>query len=193
VTSWLHFRSIRDATAVLRGVVSVEAMAQESSSDSSGTMVASGISTGLATLCVALRFYTRIRTKAGVAWDDWWILVGLLTMLLTGGLLLWGTFPTLLKPYSPANDFKAATQIQTLRMQLRRRYSITRPTPSTLHLIHSTSSSRSYPRSSILPLSRLSRYRSCLCTVAYSPLIAPSVSSLSSSSASSPPSGWPSP
>jgi len=55
-------------------------------------MVASGIVTGLAVMCVALRFYTRIRTKAGIAWDDWWILIGLLTTLLTGGLLLWGMF-----------------------------------------------------------------------------------------------------
>jgi hypothetical protein len=53
-------------------------------------MVASGVVTGLAAICVALRFYIRIRTKAGIAWDDWWILIGLLTSLLTGGLLLWG-------------------------------------------------------------------------------------------------------
>jgi hypothetical protein len=67
-------------------------MAKASTSESSGTMVASGIVTGLAAICVALRFYTRIRTKAGVAWDDWWILIGLLTALVTGGLLLWGMF-----------------------------------------------------------------------------------------------------
>lgn len=55
-------------------------------------MVASGIVTGLAAICVALRFYTRIRTKAGIGWDDRWILIALLTTLLTGGILLWGTF-----------------------------------------------------------------------------------------------------
>ncbi|ERF69692.1 hypothetical protein EPUS_03684 [Endocarpon pusillum Z07020] len=66
-------------------------MSQETSSSSSGTMVASAIVTALATICVALRFYTRIRTKAGIAWDDWWILIGLLTSLLIGGLLLWGS------------------------------------------------------------------------------------------------------
>ena len=55
-------------------------------------MVASGMVTALAAICVALRFYTRIHVKVGIAWDDWWILVGLLLTLLTGGLLLWGTF-----------------------------------------------------------------------------------------------------
>lgn len=61
-------------------------------------MVASGIVTGLAVICVALRFYTRIRTKAGIAWDDWWILIALLTTLLTGGLLLWGMFASSPQP-----------------------------------------------------------------------------------------------
>lgn len=61
-----------------------------SSSTSTATVVASGIVTGLATLCVALRFFTRMRTKVGIAWDDWWILVGLLATLLCSALLLWG-------------------------------------------------------------------------------------------------------
>jgi len=61
-----------------------------SSADSTSTSVASGVVTGLATICVALRFYVRIRTKIGLGWDDWMILIGLLTTLLSGALLLWG-------------------------------------------------------------------------------------------------------
>ena len=71
------------------GVVFRRAMAN-SPDDSTATMVASGIVTGLATICVALRFFARLRIKAGIAWDDWFILIGLLTTLLSGSLLLWG-------------------------------------------------------------------------------------------------------
>lgn len=62
-------------------------MADASSSDSTGTMVASGIVTGLAALSVGLRFYVRIRVKrVGLSWDDWWNLTRLVLTLLTGGL-----------------------------------------------------------------------------------------------------------
>jgi formate hydrogenlyase subunit 3/multisubunit Na+/H+ antiporter MnhD subunit len=69
-------------------------MNEHSASQSTGTMVASGVVTSLAAICVALRFYVRVHIKAGLAWDDWWILIGLLTTLLTGGLLIWGTLPS---------------------------------------------------------------------------------------------------
>lgn len=58
--------------------------------EGTGTTAASGVVTGLATLCVAVRFYTRIRTKVHLSWDDWFILIGLLLTLLTAGLLVWG-------------------------------------------------------------------------------------------------------
>ncbi|KAL8934084.1 MAG: hypothetical protein Q9216_006078 [Gyalolechia sp. 2 TL-2023] len=58
--------------------------------EGTGTTAASGVVTGLATLCVALRSYTRVRTKVQLSWDDWFILVGVLLMLLTAGLLVWG-------------------------------------------------------------------------------------------------------
>lgn len=60
-----------------------------SSSEDTATVV-SGIVTGLASICVALRFFVRVRTKVGVSWDDWWIFIGLLLTLLTGGLIIWG-------------------------------------------------------------------------------------------------------
>lgn len=53
--------------------------------------IVQGITTGLAVICTALRFYTRVHIKAGISWDDWWILAGLLLTILTGGLLLYGT------------------------------------------------------------------------------------------------------
>ena len=64
-------------------------MAESEGSTSTATTAASATVTGLALIAVVLRFYVRIRFKAGLAWDDWWILVGLLLTLLTGGLLLW--------------------------------------------------------------------------------------------------------
>jgi hypothetical protein len=66
-------------------------MVDSSSYDSDATTVASAIITGLAILFVVLRFYVRIYMKAGIAADDWWCLIGLLSYLLTGGLLLWST------------------------------------------------------------------------------------------------------
>ena len=58
--------------------------------NSMATTVASGVVTGLATICVAPRFYIWMRTKAVVAWDDRWIITGLLSTLLSGALVLWG-------------------------------------------------------------------------------------------------------
>lgn len=54
------------------------------------TMTASAVVTVLAVVSVCLRFYTRWMIKAGFKVDDWWILVGTLSMLCTGGILLYG-------------------------------------------------------------------------------------------------------
>ncbi|KAA8571276.1 hypothetical protein EYC84_000603 [Monilinia fructicola] len=48
------------------------------------------IVTILAVIAVALRFLTRRLTKAGIAADDWWILIGLLLLIITGAVLLYG-------------------------------------------------------------------------------------------------------
>ncbi|KAB8298299.1 hypothetical protein EYC80_002028 [Monilinia laxa] len=48
------------------------------------------IVTILAVIAVALRFVTRRLTKAGIAADDWWILMGLLLLIITGAVLLYG-------------------------------------------------------------------------------------------------------
>lgn len=139
-------------------------MGQETSTNSSGTIVAAAIVAALAVICVALRFYTRIRTKAGIAWDDWWILISLLTSLLIGGLLFWGKSTSDLKTHSSSNYLKAATQIQMPRARLVRPYSPRQPTHSTPPLIQLTSSSPSYFLFCISSLSPLSKHRSCLCT-----------------------------
>ncbi|KAF7511194.1 hypothetical protein GJ744_005091 [Endocarpon pusillum] len=66
-------------------------MVDTSAYDPTVTTVISGVITGIAVLCTALRFYVRVHGKAGIAWDDWWILAGLLSYLLTAGLLLYRT------------------------------------------------------------------------------------------------------
>lgn len=58
--------------------------------ENSVTTVISCIGIGLAVISVALRFYIRLRIKAGIGWDDWWILIGLLMSCLTIALLFWG-------------------------------------------------------------------------------------------------------
>lgn len=65
--------------------------------DSTATLAVSGVITALATICVALRFFVRLRiSKVRLAWDDWFILIALLVTLLEGGLTLAGPFSCLL-------------------------------------------------------------------------------------------------
>ena len=54
------------------------------------TTVVSGIVIVLAVVFVALRFYVRIFTRAGLKWDDWLILFAVVSTVLTAVLLLWG-------------------------------------------------------------------------------------------------------
>ena len=64
----------------------------DSSSDDSGSTAGFAVTVAIAVICVALRFYLRIVDKVKIAWDDWWILIGLLTALLAIALLVWGMF-----------------------------------------------------------------------------------------------------
>lgn len=78
--------------------------------EDSASLVATGISFALAIISVVMRFYVRVRTKAGLAWDDWWILIGLIMALLTGSLLMWGMLALLCSTSShPANIAKASS------------------------------------------------------------------------------------
>jgi protein-S-isoprenylcysteine O-methyltransferase Ste14 len=65
-------------------------------SSSQATTIVETVVALLAIIVVFLRFLTRKITKAGLAADDWSILVGLLSYLAVGLLLLWG-----MRPLSP--------------------------------------------------------------------------------------------
>ncbi|KAF7947983.1 hypothetical protein EAE96_009052 [Botrytis aclada] len=58
--------------------------------NSQHTTTAALIVTILAVIAVILRFLTRKLTKAGTAADDWWILIGVVLLIITGSLLLYG-------------------------------------------------------------------------------------------------------
>ena len=63
-------------------------------SDKSGSITAS-IAVGavvivLAVIFVALRFYMRITTHAGLKWDDWLSLLAVLLIIVIDVILLWG-------------------------------------------------------------------------------------------------------
>ncbi|KAI1084186.1 hypothetical protein F5B20DRAFT_523998 [Whalleya microplaca] len=59
--------------------------------DSIATTVVSCVVIGLAVIYIALRFYTRFYTTAGFSWNDWFILIALLSTILAVVLLLWAT------------------------------------------------------------------------------------------------------
>ncbi|KAL7622912.1 hypothetical protein AAE478_006591 [Parahypoxylon ruwenzoriense] len=59
--------------------------------DENATMGVSALVIVVAVISVALRFYTRVFTRAGLKADDWLILLAVVATLLTAVLLLWGT------------------------------------------------------------------------------------------------------
>ena len=66
-------------------------------SDSDGATIPVGaVVIVLAILFVALRFYVRILTKAGLKWDDWLILFAVVLTVVTAAILVYGNPPTLL-------------------------------------------------------------------------------------------------
>ncbi|KAI0531613.1 hypothetical protein GGR58DRAFT_493084 [Xylaria digitata] len=62
----------------------------QSGSDGDATLGVSGLVITLAVMFVALRFYTRIFTRQGLRWDDWLILIAVITTLVTAALLSHG-------------------------------------------------------------------------------------------------------
>lgn len=62
-----------------------------SSSKGARQVVGPSIAAVLAISFVAVRFYARRHYKTVIAWDDWWILVGLLTMFLEGSFFVAST------------------------------------------------------------------------------------------------------
>ncbi|KAM3076677.1 hypothetical protein ACMFMG_007482 [Clarireedia jacksonii] len=59
-------------------------------SNTQRTTTASAVVAVLSVIAVALRFFTRRLTGAGIASDDWWILGGIVSFLVTGSLILYG-------------------------------------------------------------------------------------------------------
>jgi len=64
-----------------------------SGSDTTATTAVGALVIVLAVVSVALRFYTRHFTRAGLGWDDWLILLALITTIATDVLVLVGLFP----------------------------------------------------------------------------------------------------
>ncbi len=63
--------------------------------------VAGAILIVLGIVTVASRFYSRWFTKAGFGWDDWTILIAMLTSILPGALTIWGAFFCIVCPSFP--------------------------------------------------------------------------------------------
>lgn len=61
--------------------------------------VAGAILIALDIVTVAGRFYSRWSTKAGFGWDDWTILIAMLTGILPGVLSIWGAFFCFVSPF----------------------------------------------------------------------------------------------
>lgn len=61
--------------------------------------VAGGVLIALDIVTVVGRFYSRWSTKAGFGWDDWTIVVALLTGILTGALVIWGALFSFVSPF----------------------------------------------------------------------------------------------
>ena len=53
-------------------------------------LVAGGVLIALDIVTVAGRFYARWFTKAGFKWDDWTILIAMLSGIIPGALTIWG-------------------------------------------------------------------------------------------------------
>lgn len=53
----------------------------------------------LGIVTVGSRFYSRWFTKAGFGWDDWTILIAMVTGILPGALTIWGAFFCILSPF----------------------------------------------------------------------------------------------
>lgn len=68
-------------------------------SNEDASTVAGVILIVLGIITVASRFYSRWFTKAGFGWDDWTILIAMLTGIVPGALTIWGTFFYIVSPF----------------------------------------------------------------------------------------------
>lgn len=83
-------------------------------SSEDGATVAGGILIVLDIVTVAGRFYSRWSSKAGFGWDDWTILIAMLTGILPAALTIWGAFFSFISPFPVPSSrirFRIATYI----------------------------------------------------------------------------------
>lgn len=141
-------------------------MEKSSSFHGVSSTVGAAIVAVLAVIFVGLRFYARKRYKSGIAWDDWWILIGLLITLLEGALLLASTL-THMSPLDvfSANNTQASTWKQRLEMPPSRPLP-TRQPHSTQPSMGPTSSSPSCAQFCTSPMSPPSKSPFCSCIAA---------------------------
>lgn len=61
-------------------------------SNEDATTAAGATMIALSVIVVVCRFYMRLKLKSGLKWDDWFILISLLTLITAGVLVVAGTF-----------------------------------------------------------------------------------------------------
>lgn len=61
-------------------------------SNEDATTAAGASMIALSVIVVACRFYMRLKLKSGLKWDDWFILISLLSLITAGVLVVAGTF-----------------------------------------------------------------------------------------------------
>lgn len=59
------------------------------------TTAAGATMVALSVIVVIFRFYTRLRLKSGLRWDDWFILISLISLITAGVLVVVGTLGNL--------------------------------------------------------------------------------------------------
>lgn len=61
-------------------------------SNEDATTAAGATMIALSVIVVACRFYMRLKLKSGLKWDDWFILISLLSLITAGVLVVAGMF-----------------------------------------------------------------------------------------------------
>lgn len=67
--------------------------------DEDSATIAGAVLIALDIVTVAGRFYSRWFTKVGFGWDDWTILIAMLTGILPGALTIWGMYFCFVSPF----------------------------------------------------------------------------------------------
>ncbi|KAI4231120.1 MAG: hypothetical protein L6R40_007835 [Gallowayella cf. fulva] len=81
-------------------------------SNEDASTVAGVILIVLGIITVASRFYSRWFTKAGFGWDDWTILIAMLTGIVPGALTIWGTFFYIVSPFpNPSSRIRFSSSV----------------------------------------------------------------------------------